>query len=148
MEELGDGVEQCGAATRPRQGAEHAGPGLERSRSTRVLGALRHLFLVHCDTFRAITAGRNARSTQLFVGSIDGSSKNRSSDPASSHRPNSLSNRWLSRSDSRRSSRWYVRLPNDFPKPGTLNGICGESRKESRPSYCLDTLPKRPRQLL
>ena len=98
MEEVGDGVEQFGAAMRSRQGAEHAGPGLERPRSPRA-------FLVHCDTFRAITAGRNARSARLFVGSIAGSSRNRTSEPASWHRPSSLSSRWLSRSDSRRSRR-------------------------------------------
>ena len=37
---------------------------------------------VHCDVFLAITAGE-VRSARLFVGSIDGSSRNRTSEPVS-----------------------------------------------------------------
>ena len=49
--------------------------------------------LEHCDTFRTITAGRNDRSPALFVGGIEGSSKNRTRLPRSWCQPNSLSNR-------------------------------------------------------
>ena len=65
-------------------------------------------FFVHCDTFRAITAGRSARSARLFVGSTDGSSRNRTSDPASEQRPRPSSSRWLSGSFSGRSRRCAV----------------------------------------
>ncbi len=51
-----------------------------------------------CDTFRAITAGRKARSAALFVGGIAGSSRDRTRLPRSWCQPSSLSNRWLSRS--------------------------------------------------
>ncbi|WP_250847123.1 hypothetical protein [Aquisphaera insulae] len=48
---------------------------------------------VRCDTFRAITAGRKARSARSFVGSIDGPSRNRCSDPSAWYRPSPTSNR-------------------------------------------------------
>ena len=67
MKELDDGVEQVGGGESSRERPQHAGPGLERT----------------------FAAGRDARSARLFVGS----SKNRSSEPASLHRPNSLSSR-------------------------------------------------------
>ena len=69
-----------------------SGPARVRDRVARTLvqaskAAVPRAVFVQCDTFRAITAGREARSARLFVGSIDGSSRNRSSEPSSWHRP-------------------------------------------------------------
>src|SRR2546425_4679528 len=62
-------------------------------------------FLEHCDTLRAITAGRSALSARLLVGSMRGSSRKRSRLPRSLCHPNSLSSRRLSGSVSGRSRR-------------------------------------------
>ena len=66
---------QSRSTTRPvaaiaGQSSDHAGEGGEG------IGA--STLFEQCDTFRAITAGRSARSARLLVGSILGSSRKRS----------------------------------------------------------------------
>jgi len=53
-------------------------------------------FLAHYIYGHLNGLGEMEKPHSLFVGSIDGSSRNRTSDPASCQRPSSFSSRWLS----------------------------------------------------